>query len=134
MNRCRQCADTNWSALKLLDNRQQQFSVHFVEAIRINLHSIESVIRHFMRDAPVIIDVRIITHASQEPINNAWSAARSTRDFMRAAAVNLDIQDACRTPADRFEVLVWIKVQMKINSKPSAQRRGDQAGARRRPD
>ena len=104
MNRRRQRAHANGSALKLLDNRQQQFSIHFVEAVGIDLHSIEGVIRHFMRDAPVIINVRIVAHAPQEPINNAGRATRSTRDFMRAAVVNLDIQDAGRTLADCFQV------------------------------
>jgi len=50
-------------------------------------------------------------------------------DFMGPAVIDFNIQDTRRTFANRFQVVVRIKIQMKVNSESSAQRRADQSCA-----
>src|SRR5678816_4472278 len=40
VNRRRNGPQTHWSAAELLNDRQQQFTIHFVETIRIDFHPV----------------------------------------------------------------------------------------------
>src|ERR1043165_6804094 len=87
-----------------------------------------------MGNSSVIIDFRIVAHAPQQPIHDARRPPRSARNLMRAAIVDLNIEDTRRSFADRFQILVRVKVQMKVDSKAAAQRRRNQTLPRGRAD
>src|SRR5215813_259044 len=47
---------------------------------------------------------------------------------MRAFIIDLHFKNCRRTLANRFEILVRVKVQMEIDAKPAPQRRSNQSG------
>ena len=50
-------AETHRSAAEFLDDRQQQFSIHFIETIGVDFHAIQRVVCDLLRDAPVFEDI-----------------------------------------------------------------------------
>src|ERR1700730_6148441 len=105
-------------------------SIHFVETIGINFHSIQSITGNFLCDASFVINLRIIANPAQQSINYARSAARPPGNFARAFRIDFHAQDLCRTPADYVKVFGRIKVEMEDDAKTSAQRSGYQSRTR----
>src|ERR1043166_9552684 len=62
MNGGRQSAYPNRAAFKLLDDCQEQLSIHLIEAVRIDLHSIQRIIRDLMSNPAVIVNIGIVAH------------------------------------------------------------------------
>ena len=128
MNRRRNRAETHGSAAEFLDDRQQQFSIHFVETIRVHFHAIQRVICDFLRDAAVVIDLSVVADATQQTINDTWRAARASCNFARASVVHPDTEYLSRAFADDFEIFVRIEIEMKDYSEAATQRGSNQTG------
>ena len=94
MNGSGQRADAHRSTFEFLNNRQQKLSIHFIQAVGVDFHSIQGVVSHFMCNAAVIIDVGVVAYAPQQTIDDARCAARTASNFMGTAIVDFNIQDA----------------------------------------
>ena len=55
MNR-RDGAQSNRTATKLFDNRQEELSIHFIEAVDVDFHSIQRIAGDILRDLSVVVD------------------------------------------------------------------------------
>src|SRR5262245_12476072 len=102
MNRRGNRPQSDWSTTELLDDRQQQFAVHLIEPVRVDFHAIQRIVCDLFIDPPVVIDFSIITYTTQQPIDDAWCAARASRDLTRAFIIDLDAEDLSRALADHF--------------------------------
>src|SRR5687767_13672417 len=74
MNGSRQRADADWSTAEFLDDRQQQSPIHFVETISIDFHPVQRIVRNLLVYAPVVIHFSVVAHATEQTVNDAWSA------------------------------------------------------------
>src|SRR6266508_1126808 len=84
VNRRGQGADAHWPALELFNNRYEQLTVHLVETVSINFHPIQRVVRDFVRDSSLVIDLGVVANSPQQTVDDSRSAARSLRNFLRA--------------------------------------------------
>src|ERR1041385_2381109 len=122
-------AQPHGPAVEFLDDRQQQFSIHFIETVRVDFHAIQRVICDFLVDTSVVIHFSVVPHATQQTIDYTWRAPRATRNFTRAAVVDPHAEYFSRAFADNFQIFVRIEIQMKDYSEAPTQRSRDQAGA-----
>ena len=120
MDCCGQCTDAHRTAFKLFDDRQEQFPVHFVEAVGINFHPVKRIVGDLVRYPPIVINLGVITNTAQQPIDYSRRAARSLGDLACAFIIYFDSQDTGRALADNFQIIVWVKVQVENYSEPSA--------------
>ena len=93
VNRRGQGADAHRPALELFNNRCEKLSIHLVETVSINFHPIQRIIRDFVRDTSFVIDFGVVANASQQTVDDSRSAARPFRNLLRAALVNLNVQN-----------------------------------------
>src|SRR5215213_9005715 len=114
-------AQADWSTVELLDYRQQQLSIHLVEAVGVDFHAIQRVVCNFLVDAAVEIDLRIVVDAPKQSVDYARRAARPARDFTRPLTVDFNAKNVSGTFADHFEILVRVEVEMKDYAETSAQ-------------
>src|SRR5215831_8083052 len=77
VNRGRKCTHTDRTAFELFNNSEQQLPIHFVQAIRVDFHSIQRVVGDLMRNAAVIIDLGVIANPAQKTIYDARRTARA---------------------------------------------------------
>src|SRR5207245_9150330 len=84
VNRRGQGADADRPALELFNNRYEQLAIHLVETVSINLHSIERIIRDFVRDASFVIDFGVVTNTPQQTVTDSRSAACALRNVLLA--------------------------------------------------
>src|SRR5213078_702611 len=126
-------SQTNRTATELLNDCKQEFAIHLVEAVSIDFHPVQGIIGYVFGDATVVVNLCVIAYPSQQAIDDTRSAPRSLRDFARAFVVDFHPQDLRRAPANYFQILMRIKVQVKDYSKTAAQWRCDQTRSCRRP-
>ena len=58
-------AKTDRTAVEFLNYRQQELTVHFIEAVGIDFHSIESIVGDRLGDMAFVIDLGKIAHATK---------------------------------------------------------------------
>ena len=56
----------------------------------VDLQLSQRVVRRFLGDDAVIVDLRKIAHAAKKPVRNTRRASRARRDLMRARRVNFN--------------------------------------------
>src|SRR5712691_5660205 len=115
-------SQTHGPAIEFLDYGEQEFSVHLIKAKGVHFHAIERIVGDLSCYPPVVIDLGIVAHAAQQPINYARCAARAAGNFARAVFIDLNAENIRGALADNFEVFVGIEVQMKNDSETTAQR------------
>jgi len=125
VNGSRDRTQANGSTIELLNYRQQQLSIHLVEAVGVDFHAIQRVVCNLLVDASVVIDLRIVADATKQTVDYAWRAARTSRDFTRALVVYFDAKNLSGTFADHLEIFVRIEVEVENDSETAAQRRRD---------
>src|SRR5690606_20603342 len=124
---CRgQCAKPDGTTIELFNDRQQQFAVHFIKAIGVDLHPVQSVHGDMLGYLAVVIDLGIISHAAEQAIAYSGCAARSPGDLMRTRRVDLDIEYLCRTFGDLLKFFDAVEIEMKDYPKAAAKRGRDQ--------
>ena len=75
-----------------------------------------------------------IAHAAQQPPGDARRAARAPRDLARAVLAHADAEHARAALDDQLQFLGRVEIQPDRDAEAVAQRRRQQAGARRRAD
>jgi hypothetical protein len=76
-------------------------------------------------DGTFVVNLCIVPHAAEEPIDYSRSSARATCDFPCAFFVYLYAQNLSRTFANDFQVFVRIEIKMKDNPEATSQWSGD---------
>src|SRR5438067_11917689 len=133
-DRGRDGADADRPAVELLDDRRQDLAVDLVQAEAVNLHLVQGAPRHLARDAPVVLHLGVVAHAAEQAVGDARRAARAPRYLARARSLYLHAQNLGGAVDDDFEVFARVEVEVEGDAEAPAQRRRDEAGARRRAD
>src|SRR6266849_8199016 len=132
--RCRQCAHADGAAGILVDQRDHQVAVHFIEAALLVAEHLQGFLRDRARDAPGSAHFRKIPRAAQQAVRDTRSAAATAGDFLRPAFVHRDIQNLRRAVNDDQQIRRLVKIQPVHDAEARAQRRGNQSRAGRRAD
>src|SRR5262245_7179667 len=74
----------NRTAIESLDDRAKQLAIDFVEALGIDIHQLQCVVRDFRRDASVSLDLRVVANPLEQPVRDAWRSPATLRDFRTA--------------------------------------------------
>ena len=82
---------TDWSAVEFFDYRQQEFAVHLVETVRVDLHSIERVVGDRLVDRAIVVDLGKIANAAQQAVGYTRSSPRSSGDLVGTIIIDLDL-------------------------------------------
>ena len=126
--------DPNRAAREIHRDHVEIAPVHHVEADIVDLEQRQRARREFPRDLGRALDDREVAHAAQQAPGDARRAPRAACDFARAALVHRDAEHARAAPHDRLELLDRVEIEPHRNAETIAQRRRQQAGARRRAD
>src|SRR5207302_8541761 len=87
-------AEANRAAAVLVEQRQHQVAVHFVEAIFIHAEHLQRFLGHGARDAACGAHFREVARTAQQPVGDTRRAPAAARDFFSAAFVDLYAQDS----------------------------------------
>ena len=128
----RDAVDAHRAAAELVDDGSQQLAIDLVEAVIVDLEQLQRRARDLGVDPAVGADLRIVAHAPQEAVRDARRAARPARQFVRGFGVDRHVENPRRTADDLLDVAVVVEVEPMDDAEPRAQRRREQAGARRR--
>src|SRR5437763_1644913 len=126
--------EADGAALVLLNNHQEELSVHLVEAEGVNLHAIERIVGDLFGDAPVVLDLRVVAHASQKSVGDARCAARAARNLACAAVVNFGVEYVGGAADDCRKLFVRVEVEVEGYAEATAKGGGYQTRSRRRAD
>ena len=85
--------DADRTAVELLHDREQQPAIERVEAPRIDVEQVERGVRDRLVDAAAALHLGVVAHAPQQPVGDAWRAARALGDAPGAAGVDRHVQD-----------------------------------------
>src|SRR5438552_434913 len=113
----------NGTALKFLDDRLEDYRIHVIEPELVDVDHSQELRRNAFGDDAIRLHLRIIANATQQAVGNAWRAARATGDLVRAAILDLDVQDHRRPRHDLLEVINRIVVQSFDDPEPRPHRR-----------
>ncbi len=75
MNRSGDGTDADGSTIKFFDYGQHKLAISFVKSKLVDLHAIQRITRHFLSDAAVVVDLRVVANAAKQTINNTRRAA-----------------------------------------------------------
>ena len=89
---------------------------------------------HFPIDGAVRLHLRVVAHATQQPVRDARRAARSAGDLLRALGSDRHPEHLRRVFDDALQFLRRVVVEMVDDPEALAQRRGEQPCAGRRAD
>src|SRR6185503_3626333 len=126
--------DAYRAAVELLDHREQEPTVHRVEAVRIHLEQVHRGLRDALVDGAVAFHLRVVAHAAQESVPDPRPAARTRRDLARTRVVDREIQNTGGAVHDLRKLRASIELEMLRDAETVAQRRREQASACRRAD
>src|SRR5437764_2686760 len=126
--------EADGAALVLLNDHQEELPVHLVEAEGVNLHAVQGVVGDLLGNAPVVLDLRVVAHASEQTVGDARSAARAARNLARAAVVNFGVEYVGGAADDCRKLFVRVEVEVEGYAEATAKRRGYQTRSRRRAD
>src|SRR5258708_8772350 len=92
-HRGRQAIDAHGSAFEFLDDREQQFPVQHVEALRIDLQHVERRQCDLAADESAGLDLGKIAHPPQQSVGDARCSSRTLRDAIRSGRLQTQLQD-----------------------------------------
>src|SRR5215471_5730573 len=92
-DRRRQSSETDWTAVKLSNNRHKELAVHFIKAKRIYFHAVERLGGHISIHVSIVKNLGDITNAPQQPVCYSGGAARPFGDFVRSARIHGNAKD-----------------------------------------
>jgi hypothetical protein len=78
------------SALIFLDDREQKLSIHFVEAMTIDLQHLQRGLRSRQVDFPRAANLGKVPYPAQQTVGDARSPTRAAGNFERPGVVDLD--------------------------------------------
>src|SRR6266516_599740 len=130
----RQRIEAHWPAAKLHNDRIQNALVHFVETVLVDLQHRERLVGHRDRDATIASHLRIVAHATEQIVRNAWCAATAPGDFVRAIQFDFHVQQPRGANDDFVQLRGLVIVQPLAHGETGEQRRGEQAAAGRGAD
>ena len=107
-----------------LDQGVQQSPVKHIQAIGIDIEHVESGPGCVCVDVPAGADLRIVTHAPQQPIGDTRCTARAPGDLLRPFRIDGHIQDAGGARDDAAELLDGVKLQALHDAEAIPQRAG----------
>ena len=122
------------AAIEAVNHGLQQFAVHQVKALRVDIEHGQGLVRHVLGDAPVAFDLGIVAHPAQQAVGNAGRAARAARDFKAAFHIDGRGQQAGAAHDNALQLFGGVKLQARHNAKTVAQRVGQHAGSGGRAD
>src|SRR5579885_2601867 len=123
-------ANANRAASVLIQQREHQVAVHFIEAIFIHAKHFQRLLRDGLCDAAIGADFGEVARAAEQPVGDARRSAAAAGDFLAAGLIHFDIQDLRRTANDDKQIFRLIKIEPMNDAESRAKRRGDEASAR----
>ena len=107
---------------ELLDDRGEQLAVRRVEARVVDLEEAHRLDRRRLVHAAVAVDLGVIAHALEEPVDDPRRPAPAARDRERGGVVQVDVQDPRRALDDLRELGLLVEVQAVGRAESVAQR------------
>src|SRR5579875_188946 len=75
------------------DHRRKKIPVKIIQALFVDAFELQSLAGHPGSDPAIRLYVRIIAHAPEQAVGDAWGSARPLSDFSGAGIIDGDIQD-----------------------------------------
>src|SRR6185436_589908 len=95
--------DADRTSAESLDDRDEQLAIDFIETVVVDFEHAQRFACDLDVDLSIALHLRVIADASQQTIRDSWSSTRASRDLLRAAGVDRDVQDLRGSPDDHFE-------------------------------
>ncbi len=115
------------AAAELLDDGREQAAVGRVEADHVDLEDAHRLLDGRQRDPAVTVDLRVVAHASKEPVDDPRGGPPAAGDGGGGLVRHLDSEDPGRAADDRDEVLLGVEVEPVDRPEAIAQRPADAA-------
>ena len=112
----------------------QQLAVERVEAVIVDAEHRQRRIRRVGRNDAAGADLGVVADALEQPVGDARRTAAAPGDRLRAFEVERDLEDRSRPRDDLGEVVGVVGLEPVLDPEAVAQRRRQQARARRRAD
>ena len=112
------------SSLKFFNNGEQDFIVHFIQPVFIDIQCFECITGDVTIDASITFDHCKIAHSAQQCIGDTGCTPAPGSDFHSSLTGNPHIQDSGRTGNDSGKDVGIVIFQMAINTEPSPQGSG----------
>src|SRR5205085_7204544 len=132
--RRRKRRESHRSAVELLHDRAQQLACLAIESFLVDLEQRQRLPRVLRCDRPLVTHLRDVAHAPEDPVGDARRPPRAPRNLLGGLLGDLDAENTRRAVNDRAELPRVVIVEPEGKAEPVAQRRREQAGARRRAD
>src|SRR5206468_6017969 len=126
--------DPDRPAAELVDDGEEEGAVHLIEPRLVDVEQGERIARDGPRDPPLGTHLGEVAHAAQQPVRDARRAARTARELGPTVLVEGDAEDRRRAAEDLLEILAPVKVEPERRAEAVAERRGEEARARRGAD
>ena len=105
-----------------------------LEPVLVDLQQVERLVGDPGRDRTFVAHLGDVAHAAQDAVGDARRAARAPGDLLGGLVGDLDGEDARRAPDDAGELVGLVVVEPEGHPEAVAERRRQQARARRRAD
>ena len=113
-----------------MDHGFQQFSVHHIKALRIDIEHGQGLLGNIQGDFATAFDIGKIAHAAQQAVGNARRTAAAAGDFKTASLIYGHIQQTRAARDDALQFFRRIKLQPRNDAKAVAQGVGQHARPR----
>ena len=121
-------------AAELERDRLQQLAVGALEAVVVDLEQLEGLLRDVARDHAGVTHLGDVADAPQDPVGDPRRPPRAACDLVGGVVLDLDAEDARRAAHDRTELSRVVVAEPERHPEAVAQRRRQQARARRGAD
>src|SRR5205085_4495032 len=100
------------AAAVLFDDRGEKAAIEAIESARIDAFEVERGPRHRFRHLTARLDLRVVAHAAQQPVDDARGAPGPPRDLRGARGVDGRAEDARRARHDADEISLRVEIEM----------------------
>ena len=128
-NARRNVVQPNRAAVKAVNDCFEQFAVHQIEPLGVDIEHGQGSVGNIQRDLPRAFDISIVAHPAQQPVGNARRAARAPRNLKAARIIGGHMEQAGAAAHDARQLFGGVELQPRHDAKAVAQRVGQHAGA-----
>ena len=88
-----------------MNHRFEQFAVHQIKALRIDVEHGQRAVCNVQRDLTCAFDIRVVAHPAQQAVRNARRATRAPGNLKTALVVGWHLEQASAALDDASQLL-----------------------------